>query len=125
MTISAAISRVDRLRPNSLSDGDKVAWLSECDGLVHKEIVLAHEHDEDLNTFDGYTEHTDRNTILLVPFPYDEIYVHWLCAQIDYANMELDKYNNDRALFNNDWETFQDAWRRNHMPVQKCRELRI
>jgi hypothetical protein len=125
MTIETAIARVDRLRPNSVEDKDKIAWLSSVDGLVHREIILAHEHGAELDSFSGYDDGTDRGTELLAPFPYDELYIHWLCAQIDYVNMELDKYNNDRALFNNDWETFGDAWRRTHMPVQRNRELRI
>lgn len=125
MTIEGAIARVDRLRPNSVTDKDKVAWLSSVDGLVHREIILAHEHGEELDAFAGYDAGTDKGTELLVPFPYDEIYIHWLCAQVDYVNMEMDKYNNDRTLFNAAWETFGDAWRRGHMPVQRNRELRI
>ena len=125
MTIEGAIARVDRLRPNSVTDKDKVAWLSSVDGLVHREIILAHEHGEELDVFAGYDDGTDKGTELLVPFPYDGIYIYWLCAQVDYVNMEMDKYNNDRTLFNSSWETFGDAWRRGHMPVQRNRELRI
>ena len=125
MTIETAIGRVDRLRPNSVMEKDKIKWLSACDGMVHREILMAHVHDPEDEEFDGYDDDTDRSTEMLVPFPYDEIYIHWLCAQIDYVNMELDKYNNDRALFNNDWDTFGDAWRRGHMPIQRNRELRI
>ena len=126
MTIESAIARVNKLRPNSVPEKTKVEWLSQVDGLVHREILLAHELPEEIpEEFDGYDHNTHPATVLLVPFPYDEIYIHWLNAQIDYAMMENDKYNNDRMLFNNAWDTFGDAWRRAHMPVQKTRELRI
>ena len=125
MNIETALARVNTLRPNSVSDQIKVSWLSECDGLVHREIILNHEHGPELDTFGGYDEGTDRSTELLVPYPYDEIYIHYLAMKIDYATLETDKYNNDRALFNNAWDTFGDWWRRNNMPIQRCRELRI
>ncbi len=80
---------------------------------------------EDPNVFRGYDEDTDPGTVLLVPFPYDEIYTWWLMSKVDIQNQEIDKYNNDRALFNNAYDTFSDYWTREHMPVSRVRELRI
>jgi hypothetical protein len=125
MTLQEALDRGDTLRPNMIPRQEKIAWLSEVEGLLHREIILAHEHDEELDTFDGYDVDTDEGQVLLAPFPYDDLYPLWLLTKIDMMNMELDKYNNDRTVFNNSWGVFQDAWRRGHMPIQKSRELRI
>lgn len=75
--------------------------------------------------FTGYTMETDPGTELLVKFPYDELYTWWLASKVDWQNMEIDKYNNDRTLFNNAYDTFSDWYTRNHMPKQRTREFRI
>ena len=125
MTIQEAITKVDRQRPNHVKDEDKIAWLSELDGMIHKEIIMSHDHTEDQEAYDGYDGNTDLNMSLLAPFPYDDIYIHWLISNIDMVNLEIDKYNNDRTLFNNAYDTLSDYWTRTHMPKQKTRELRL
>lgn len=65
--------------------------------------------------FNGYT---DRSLMeeLLVPAPYDDIYIKWLEAQIDYANGEYNKYNNTSAAYNNAYVAYARAYHRDHMP---------
>lgn len=127
MTIQEALDRVDLMRPNGMKKEFKIAALSELDGLIHREIIsrhcrLAGESDAE---YEGYTEETDPGTILAAPFPYDEIYTYWLCCKVDYQNLEMDKYNNDRTMFNNAYDTLADWWTRTHMPKQRNRQLRI
>ena len=128
MTIQEALDRVDIIRPNGLKKINKIAALSELDGLIRKEIIDRHyqTRDEEVpGPYEGYTEETDPATELLAPFPYDEIYTYWLCCKVDYQNLEMDKYNNDRLMFNNAFDTLSDYWTRTHLPIQLNRELRI
>ena len=125
MTIQTAIDRLDAMKPNMMDRKIKIAALSELDGLIHREIILKHWPAGDQLTYEGYDEGTDPGTELLAPFPYDEMYVFWLMCRVDLANMELDKYNNDRQLFNSGYDMFHDWWRRTHMPLTRVRELRI
>ncbi len=125
MNIQTALDRADMMKPNMMERALKVAALSELDGLIHREIILKHEHPEEMDTFDGYTEDTDSGTELLAPWPYDEMYGYWLMCKIDEQNLEYDKYQNDRTEFNNRYEMFHDWWRREHMPIQRNRQLRI
>lgn len=124
MTIQQAIDRVDLLHPNKQSATHKVAWLSELDGLIHRELIMTHAHTEEQETYEGYTMDTDPDTVLLAPFPYDEIYTHYLTSQVDLQNAEIGKYNNDRTLFNNAYDTLSDYWTRTHKPISR-REIRI
>lgn len=39
-------------------------------------------------------EDTGEDTVLLVQPPYDELYRHYVEAQIHYANGEMERYNN-------------------------------
>ena len=125
MNIQTAIDRADMMKPNLMDRKLKVAALSELDGLIHREIILKHEHPEEAETFEGYTMDTDPGTELIAPWPYDELYGFWLMARIDEQNLEMDKYENDRSRFNQAYEMFHDFWRRTHMPLSNNRELRI
>lgn len=115
MTIIEAINRIDALKPNNYSQEDKVAWLSQIDGSIKKEIIDTHEGGETIR-FSGYNEETPLDTELLVPSPYDDVYVKWLEAQIDYANSEYGRYNNSMVAYNSALTSFERFYNRNNMP---------
>lgn len=121
MTINEAINKVDTLKPNNFNEEDKIGWLSTLDFTVMREMVDTHEGGEGI-VFEGYTENTDRDTELLAPAPYDEMYLRWLEAQIDYANNEFGKYNNAIAMFNTAYGAYNNYYNRTHMPKGKQRK---
>ena len=114
MTIMEAISRIDDIKPNAYSHGDKVAWLSAIDGIIQREIIDTHEGES--TEFSGYNEDTSDMTVLLVPAPYDLIYIRWLEAQIDYAMGEYERYANSTAAYNDVLESFEKHYNRTHKP---------
>lgn len=118
MTISEAISRANTVKPNTYSDLDKIRWLSTLDGIIKEHIIDTHEGGEDI-VFKGYDENTNPDTELLVPAPHDHIYIHWLEAQIDYANDEYDRYENTMEMYNNAYSAFSKYYNRTHMPIGK------
>jgi trehalose utilization protein len=118
MTIIEVIDRLDSLKHNTYSQKDKVLWLSKLDWMVKKQIIDTHEGAE-ATSFNGYTDETDVNTKLLVPAPYDEVYLRWMEAQIDYLNGEYDKYNNAIIMFNADFEAYAAYYNQNHRPVNR------
>ena len=118
MTIIEAINRIDNLKPNSYTQQDKVKWLSNLDGIIKAEIIDTHEGSEKV-IFNGYLPETEVITELLVPAPYDDIYVKWLEAQIDYANGETDKYENSMVMYNTLYSAFERYYNRTHMPKGK------
>ncbi len=119
MTIIEAINQIDSLKPNSYSQSDKVRWLSRLDGKVQKDIINTHEGGNEI-AVTKYDEQTRTSTELLIPHPYDEAYILWLEAQIDYANGEYAKYNNSITTFNEAYEQFERFYNRTHMPKGKC-----
>lgn len=118
MTIMEAISRIDILKPNSYTEKEKILWLSTLDGIIKKEIIDKHEGHETV-TFEGYTGDSLTTTELLVPPPYDDIYLKWLEMQMDYTNGEYGKYNNSMAVYNAAYEAYSKYYTRNHMPISK------
>lgn len=66
--------------------------------------------------FSGYTE-ADLMKKLIVPAPYDDIYIKWLEAKIDFANGEYQKYNNAALAFNEEYQRFSRAYHRENRPI--------
>lgn len=118
MTLMEAISRVDSIKPNRYTQVEKIKWLSTIDGIVKAEIFDTHEGGESAS-FVGYDDIADLLRVLLVPEPYDEIYIRWLEAQIDYANGEYGKYNNSITMYNAAFDAYAKYYNRLHKPISK------
>ena len=112
MTIIEAINRIDALKPNNCSQDMKVQWLSQLDGIIKEKIIDTHEGAEEV-VFNGYE---DTAAELLIPAPYDDMYVKWLEAQIDYANGEYGKYNNSMTMYNSMYTEYEKHYNRHHLP---------
>ena len=117
MTIAEAISKVDALKPNTYSTKDKIDWLSSLDARVKRQIIDAHESTKP-TFFYGYDEN-DMDTDLLAAAPYDEMYLRWLEAMIDYHNSDDDRYNNAIILFNSAYNGYKKHYTRTHMPLSR------
>lgn len=125
MTIQAAIDTIDTLKPNMFPIHQKVAWLSDLDGMIWREIVLTHEGVEPGRSFDGYDQDTNPSTDLLAPEPYTDIYRHYMATKMDIANRETGEYAKDNVLFNNAWQTLCDYWNRKQLPLLRVKQLRF
>jgi hypothetical protein len=118
MTIIEAINRIDSLKPNNYTQPEKIKWLSNLDGIIKKEIIDTHKGSENVS-FEGYVAETALDTVMLVPSPYDDIYVKWLEAQIDYANADTKRYENSMIMYNTAYSAFERFYNRTYMPKGK------
>jgi hypothetical protein len=118
MKIVDAITQLDSLKHNTYSQGDKVGWLSRMDAMVKNHVIDTHEGGDDV-TFTGYDDSTDLQTELLIPAPYEEVYLRWMEAQIDYYNGEYERYNNAIDQFNTAYDGYKNYYNRTHMPKGK------
>lgn len=118
MKIIEAINRIDAVKPNNYTQEEKIEWLSRLDWAIKREIVDTHEG-ADAVIFDGYNDSTPLDTELIAPAPYDEVYLKWLEAQIDYANGEIGKYNNSNHVYEAVYTAFESWYNRNHVPIGK------
>lgn len=105
MKIKTAISRADTLRPNTLDEEQKYAWLIELDGKLSESMGV----DIPENPF---PEDGD----LLMPAPCDNIYELYLVAMIDYYNQETGLYANDMEMFNAALNEAKAWWIRHNRP---------
>ena len=117
MKVIEAIQGVDALKPNSYSQEDKIKWLSTLDGIIKTEIIDTHEGASKV-IFNGY-DNTSLDTELIVPAPYDDIYIKWLEAQINYNNGDIGRYTNSMTMYNAAYTTFERYYNRKNMPLSK------
>lgn len=116
MTIDQAIVRLDALKYNTYSRAEKRFWLSQLDSRVRREVLDTHENPPE-TPFTGYDDKTPGDMELLIPAPYDELYLNHLGAMVDFHNGEIEKYNNAATLFHAGWEAFTHWYNRTHLPL--------
>lgn len=115
MKIEEAMSILDQRKPNSFLFEEKVQWLNQLDWRIVREVFDTHVCGDGAD-FIGYTADTDRGTELLVPAPYDEVYISYMGMMIDMINGETARYNNSAALFNRQYADFANWYNRHHKP---------
>ena len=107
MTVMGTISKADELRMNTISDEQKAEWVMGLDKEIEERMGTA-SRVHDWPAGDGE---------LLLPSPYDRVYVLYLCSQIDYYNNETALYGNDKAVYDEALGEAMAWWRRNNCPA--------
>lgn len=111
MTIKEIIIRVDKMIENDISSEEKCRWLSVLDGLIWQNLLTPHGEGE---TKPEYEWVDDGDTELIAPFPYDEMYYHWLACKIYLARHEVELYNNAAELYGKYYHDFAQWYNREH-----------
>ena len=112
MKIQEAISQADALRPTDVDRRQKIKWLETVDAYVFREIISTRQ-DATVEEAPVYDE-ADGGRELLVPPPYDELYLYLLEAKIYYATREMKKYAGAMALYNQTVSEYTAWYFKNH-----------
>lgn len=115
MKVSELISFVDIIKPNAFPVSAKVAWLNEVEGMVWTEVMLLSPLEFVPHTYDDSTGEGDAD-LLVVP-PHSKLYNTYLCAMIDFANGEYDKYQNTMTMFNAHFSEFMRWYATHYRPA--------
>lgn len=110
MTISEAISQTRKLSGNAVDDNTMCRWLSELDGRLMLDFYKGSE-------WMAYALPQDADHELLVPFPWDELYVHYLEAMVYYSNGEYERYRNSYEMYNKKELDYRQWYARNQLPI--------
>jgi hypothetical protein len=133
MTPNKVIEKIDRLKPNSYSEEDKMGWINELDGMVKRLVfqwdegyiaelktkrdfgqITEEEYNDLIEKAKPYEYPKDMNKELLIPFPFDDTYALYLEAKIDYYNREYGNYNNSAMMFETQFNEYKKAYIREH-----------
>lgn len=114
MTLNNAIITADFICPNTVEKEYKVRIISTLENKMIKEIL---SHYSDVNydaSFKGYDPENDSEKELIVESPYDEMYAHYLAAQIHLKLHEQPQYNNELTIYNSILEEYKVYMSRTH-----------
>lgn len=114
MNLREAMAAADGLRPNTVDDALKAAWLFalEC------ELAETMQVEEPAWKWPEDQE-------LIMPAPVDQVYVFWLCAMIDWAQLDMNLYQIDKAMYDEAYAAALAWWRRHHRPLVNGKGARI
>lgn len=112
MTAADAIAWIDEKKHNVYSREDKLEWLHRLE-LTAKAFMEGYE-DADIPEMPDSSRDMDIHRQLLIPAPFDDLYLYHLEAQMDYSTQEFNKYNNAAAMFRAQWEAFTAWFNRTH-----------
>ncbi len=136
--VSEIIEQYNTEHPGSVSDDLKVAWLKKCEQMIINEILISHEHDLESESrmelhvtgstlhikiggsFESHIDSFGLDTELLVPEPYDDLYLHYLDQRIAFNNNDKARYNMAAAQYNNALLTYQQYFNRTY-PTKKTK----
>lgn len=106
MYLLEAIAQADVMRPNTVGDEQKAEWLEELERL----FAETQQIEVRPASFPDDKE-------LLMPKPVDKVYVYWLAAQIDWAQVDTELYAIDMAMYNEAYRQALAWWRRHNVPI--------
>ena len=94
------VEKTDEMRPNGLSDAAKYGMLDRLERKFAEELLTRFADAEEYGgTMDAYT-------VLLAPDRCEGLYTAYLCAQMDFINGEIARYNNDMEIFSAEWDAY-------------------
>lgn len=107
MTPNKAIEIVDRVKINSYSEEDKLRWISDLDGMVQRLVIQT-------DKIKQYSYPEDMDKELLIAAPFENLYILYLEAQIDYHNREYGNYNNSAIMFETQYSEYKKDYIRHN-----------
>ncbi len=124
MTIREALGDGRPAQAQPVWERGQAALAVGADGAVYREILTQHE--TQTAAFAGlYAGGGSDGTVLLIEWPYDEIYRWYLEMKIDDANGEMTKYNNSAAKYNMYYQAYQNAYNRAHLPKSEAAYIKL
>lgn len=102
MTVNEVIAKVKDRKPNAYSEESLNDWLNECEAMVQRELLLTVPEE-----IVQYEWPEDRDKDVILPKPYDALYVTYIIMMVQYVQEESVAYNNSLAMFNAQYQAAQ------------------
>ena len=106
MTIQSLINKVQEEKPNTFQTDKLIEYINEIEADVADQVNM------DIPVYtsepDPETNESDLDKELIVPAPYDRLYVSYLKAMIDYANEEYASYQLNQMQHVQDFTDFMN-----------------
>ena len=97
MTVNDILTKTDGMFPNQYTTAQKLSWFNDVERNIFNYM------------YPGVPYST--KTATSVPYANDEmIYVNYIAAMIDYANEEIDRYNNKAMAFEMRFQAWKEQY---------------
>lgn len=117
LTVSKAIANIAGVKPHAYPENIVAGWLSEVDQKLWLECISTHEGGTE-EMPGKYDATDDADTELFIQAPFEDIYMHYCAAMIDYWNGDFGRYNNTFMMFNRRYSEYRDYYNRTHLSKQ-------
>ena len=127
MTVGECIRRVDRLRPNTADENEKVRWIWELEQELRRDFLPRYQ-----SLCPGFRPDygpvvrpegppseagpVSRSEPLVAGGPFESLYLYHLLAQLERTDQEWESCDAYQALANQALSEFKKAWNRTHLP---------
>lgn len=115
MTVNESLLRAEMICGADVEQEIKINALNQVEGRIVKEVFSRYP-DLSVNNFEKYRYDSDGSKVLMVDEPYDELYVHFIAAQIYLYLHEQRLYNNHMTIFNQIYYDYKIYLNRNYRP---------
>lgn len=111
MTPLELISRLDTRIVNTVPEEEKKRWVAEVEALVEWGLRPSQE---------PLPETLPDDCQLKIPFPWDELYLHYLEMRLYYFQGEIARCNQARAMYEAVYNGYRDYCNRCSLPQNRC-----
>lgn len=117
MKLGKVIETVNRIKGQQYDTEIMTSWINEIEGQAIDETVnRAEGFSVEFKPFDYKN---DMDAVLVIPDRFEDVYLNYIYAKIDFNNQDTERYNNDVAMFNAAYEAYSAWFRRTNMPKQR------
>lgn len=116
MTIQKCIERFETVNGHQYPQEMLIEWLNDLDRQIYRDYICWHEV-TGIEEPEPYSEEALQTT-LLVPEPYTDIYIKYLCMQVNFYNNEIGRYNNSVLAFTKALDNYSAFLNRKYLPRQ-------
>ena len=119
MTIREVIAQAKAYRQPGIPEADMLQVINNVELRAIREVIRPRAGETE--TFEPYTEE-DMNSELLIPAPYDRVYVHAINSENDDRENQIGNLSNERRYYESDFANYASWYTRTH--VREPRRLR-
>ena len=117
MTLGKLIEKIVEQKGQQYDAQILTDWVNEIEGQVVEEVINQAEGYNIAFVPYDYTQDAERT--LQIPDRFQDVYINYLYAKIDFNNQETERYNNDVAMYNASYEAYAAWFRREHRPKKR------
>ena len=118
MTLGKLIEKIVEQKGQQYDTGILTDWVNEIEGQAVEEVI--NQADGNNIAFVPYDYTQDVERTLRIPDRFQDVYLNYLYAKIDFGHQETERDNHDVAMYTASYEAYAAWFRREHRPKKRA-----